>query len=140
MEHHKGLAENILIELNVRLKTHFQEIDDLDQLKEDIQVLSCVAKRRVEIGDVGKMLESFSVGTDQTKGFPGEPRPESVRPIRQCRFISPMKIVEGITSSYSCINTCAAPKSDESTVTPERSDTEGVTTSVAGSITCSQLW
>ena len=57
LEHHKGLAENILIELNVRLKTHFQEIDDLDQLKEDIQVLSCVAKRRVEIGDVGKMLE-----------------------------------------------------------------------------------
>ena len=44
------------------------------------------------------MLEQFCVGTDKTTTYPGDPRPESIRPIREVEYKSPLLKSNEITS------------------------------------------
>ena len=42
------------------------------------------------------MLKPFSVGTDCTKSSPGIPDPLSLKPLRLCKFVTPVKMVKDI--------------------------------------------
>ena len=65
LELYKGLAEHILIELNMRLKTH--RIEDKSSIQNDIHLLSIAARKVQKVDSIYKMLEGFSIGTDCTK-------------------------------------------------------------------------
>ena len=86
------LAEHLLIELNTRVKS--QDIEDVVSLQNDIHLLSIAAKKIQKTDSVYQMLKQFSVGTDCTKSSPEIPDPLSLKPLRLCKFVSPVKMVK----------------------------------------------
>lgn len=99
IEMYNGLAEQLLIEVNLRINS--TAILDNDRLRNDIHALATAAGRKISIANIKVMLDAFAVGTDRSKNSPGSPRPESIRPIRECKFISPLNIIEKVIKKNS---------------------------------------
>lgn len=98
LELHKGLAQNILIELHVRMIEFPNDVTDSDQLKNDIKRLIAAAGRTLDKSNktAREMCQLFSVGTDNAKVYPGDPKQESIRPIREVKHINPTNTVANI--------------------------------------------
>ena len=63
----------------------------MNHISNDTAIFQTAFGRKCNIGPMKDMLESFSVGTDSWKDSPGHPLPDSVRPLRNCKFVSPVK-------------------------------------------------
>ena len=63
MDLHKGLAEKLLIELNMRVQRG--GIIDTELFRKDVFLLITVSGISQEITDIETMLQPFKVGTDK---------------------------------------------------------------------------
>ena len=99
LELYKGLAEQILIEFGVRVKSEDSDVFNSLELRKSIALLATAAGKKLSTEmSVNDMLEMFSVGTDRSKQYPGDPSPEFLRPIREVVYVSPYKRTEDIIS------------------------------------------
>ena len=88
-----------LVELDVRLKEEGKSLEEYNAFKEDISLLAAAAGYKLDANQSTRvMLERFCVGTDKTTTYPGDPRPESIRPIREVEYKSPLLKSNEITS------------------------------------------
>ena len=98
-----GLAEQILIEFHIRMQASGIDIIDDKELRDDIVALSYAAKVTHEVGsNASAMLSKFAVGTDRAKRYPGSPKAESMRPLRECKNMSPVRTMNEIITSKPC--------------------------------------
>ena len=87
----RGAAEVFLVELDVRIKEEGKSFKERNDFKENISLLAAAAGYRLDTNQSTRvMLEQFCVGTDKTTTYPGDPRPESIRPIREVEYKSPL--------------------------------------------------
>ena len=89
IELYKVLAEHMLINLSAKANS-FVQIDTIDLCK-DINVLRTIAGTDFDVVLIREILQLFSVGIYPWKDLPGPPLPVNVRPLRECKFISPVK-------------------------------------------------
>lgn len=61
-------------------------------MRKSISLLATAAGEELSIEmSLNDILGSFSVGTDRSKQYPGDPSPEFLRPIRDVLYVSPSK-------------------------------------------------
>ena len=88
-----------LVELDVRIKEEGKSFKERNDFKENISLLAAAAGYRLDTNQSTRvMLEQFCVGTDKTTAYLGDPRPESIRPIREIEYKSPLLKSNEITS------------------------------------------
>ena len=84
-----GLAEQILVEFNIRMKQcDNTNILENESMHNDIRFLSIAAGKK--IGDhtsSSAMLKAFSVGTSTSRKFAGSPSKESICPLQECKYL-----------------------------------------------------